>query len=106
MPSIPRLHGKTCFLATGTGYRSEKTAIYTPHRLQNSLSSSRNGAQEWKTASKMASGLILRSAIRIPLRFMLISRCRAMHPVRNTAFGEQAPHGCIPSCLRTACSKR
>ena len=46
---------------------------------------------------KLSSG-----AIRIALRFMLMSRCRAMHPVRNTAFGEQALHGCISSFLRTA----
>ena len=37
------------------------------------------------------------------IRCMLMSRCRAMHSVRNTAFGEQAPHVCITSCLRTAC---
>ena len=40
--------------------------------------------------------------IRISLRCMLMSRCRAMQTGRNTALGEQAPRGCIPSCLRTA----
>ena len=33
---------------------------------------------------------------------MLMTRCRAMHSVRHTALGEQALHGCISSCLRTA----
>ena len=40
--------------------------------------------------------------IRISLRCMLMPHCRVLHSVRNTAFGEQAPHGCIPSCLRNA----
>ena len=44
----------------------------------------------------------VRGAIRITLRFMLMSRCRAMQPVQKAAFGEQAPHGCFSSCLRTA----
>ena len=44
--------------------------------------------------------LIFRGAIRIPLLFMLIPRCRAMHPVRNTAFGEQAP----TAVFRTGCA--
>ena len=44
----------------------------------------------------------VRGAIRISLRFMLMSRCRAMHPVRNTVFGEQALHGCILDWMHTA----
>lgn len=43
-----------------------------------------------------------RSAIRIMLRFMIMSRCHAIHPVRNIAFGEQALRGCIPDWMRTA----
>lgn len=34
---------------------------------------------------------LLRGAIRIPLRSMLMPRCRAMHPIRNSDSGEQAP---------------
>ncbi len=52
--------------------------------------------------STVSSLMSYRGVIRILLCCMLMTRCRAMHPVRNTTFGERAPHGCIRSCLRTA----